>query len=198
DSLPDRLLVAINMLRFVGPALILPFAWRFTGVPPKVRTRWFLLLPLAAYASLELLPYGWGTWLAWRVFVPAVVVLVVAAAAVFARAGVRRGDAGSLLMLAAMLLVASLVGRDLLVNAGVLTQGYVVLGRFNGPVLVAVMGALLFSRFAAGLTALEAFNERLRADVAAAEQRLREAFERERAHERQATLQAERMRLMGD
>src|SRR5690606_15238675 len=44
----------------------------------------------------------------------------------------------------------------------------------------------------------EAFNERLRADVAAAEQRLREAFERERAHERQATLQAERMRLMGD
>src|SRR5690606_35916067 len=84
------------------------------------------------------------------------------------------------------------------VNAGILDRGYVVMGRFNGPILVAMMGALMVSRFGAGLKLLERFNQRLREDVAAAELRLRDAFERENAHMRQATLQAERIRLMGD
>ena len=198
DSLNDHLLVAINMLRFVAAALLLPFAWLFTGREPPVPLRWFLLLPVAVYLGIELLPYGWGTWLAWYVFVPMVLALAAVAAGVFARAAFTGRDTGSLLMLAAMVAVVLMIGRDALVNAGMLPRGYVVMGRFHGPILVTMMGSLLLSRFSAGLSMLEQFNQRLRSDVEAAEERLREAFERERAHERQATLQGERMRLMGD
>src|SRR5690606_27036060 len=112
------------------------------------------------------------------------------AAVVYARAAFGEGDTKSLLMLAAISGVVLLIGRDALVNAGILDRGYVVMGRFNGPLLVAMMGALMVSRFGAGLQLLERFNQRLREDVAAAEERLREAFERENAHMRQATLQA--------
>lgn len=198
NSLGDYTLVAINLLRFVAASLTLPFAWLFVGRQPPVPIRWFLLMPLGVYASVLLLPQGWGTWLAWHVFVPMVLLLALAAMVVLARAAFARRDLGALLMFSALTAVFLLVGRDLLVNFGVLADGHVVMGRFNGPLLVAMMGAIVLSRLAAGLAMLEQFNERLQRDVDAASERLREAFDRERAHERRATLQAERMRLMGD
>ena len=198
ESLGDHALVVINLLRFVAAALLLPFAWLFVRRRPPVPIGWFLLIPVAAYASMMWLPYGWGTWLAWRVLVPTILLLAVAAMVVLGRAAFAGRDLGALLMFTAMAAASAMIGRDMLVNAGVLDRGYVVMGRFNAPLLVGMMGAIVLSRLAAGLAMLEQFNERLRRDVDAAARRLREAFDRERAHERQATLQAERLRLMGD
>lgn len=197
-TLGDHALMVINLLRFVAASLALPFAWLFVRRRPPVPIAWFLLLPLAVYAGILLLPGGWGAWMAWHVFVPAVLLLTLAAMAVFAHAAFTDHDLGALLMFAAMSAAFLTVGRDMLVNAGVLQDGHLVMGRFNGPLMVAMMGAIVLSRLVAGLAVLERFNERLRHDVDAASKRLREAFDRERAHEHHATLQAERMRLMGD
>ena len=197
-TLGEHALMVINLLRFVAASLALPFAWLFVRRVPPVPIPLFLLLPLGVYASITLLPGGWGAWMTWHVFVPAVLLLTLSAMAVFARAAVADRDLGALLMFAAMAAAFLTVGRDMLVNAGVLADGHVVMGRFNGPLMVAMMGAIVLSRLVAGLAVLERFNERLRDEVDAASRRLRDAFDRERAHERQATLQAERMRLMSD
>lgn len=197
-TLGDHALMVVNLLRFVAASLALPFAWLFVRRRPPVPIGWFLLLPLGVYAGIMLLPAGWGPWMAWHVFVPIVLVLVLASMAVFARAAFADRDLGALLMLAAMTAAFLTVGRDMLVNAGVLPDGHLVMGRFNGPLMVTMMGAIVLSRLVAGLAVLERFNERLRHDVDAATKRLREAFDRERAHEHQATVQVERMRLMGD
>ena len=198
DSLDGHTLLVINLLRFVAAALTLPFAWLYVGRRPPVHAAWFLLLPIGVYLSITLLPGTWGSWLAWRVFVPVVLLLALSAMVVFARAAFVGRDLGALLMFSAMALLFVMIGRDTLVNAGALDDGHLVLARFNGPILAVMMGTIVLSRLATGLALLEQFNKRLRHDVDAAAKRLQQAFDRERAHERQATLQGERMRLMGD
>ena len=197
-TLGDQALMVVNLLRFVAASLALPFAWLFVGRRPPVPIAWFLLLPLGVYASITLLSDGWGAWMTWHVFVPIVLLLVLVAMAVFARAAFAGRDLGALLMLAAMTAAFLTVGRDMLVNAGALPDGHLVMGRFNGPLMVAMMGTIVLSRLVAGLAVLERFNQRLRHDVEAATTRLRDAFNRERAHEQQAAVQVERMRLMRD
>ncbi|HET8818114.1 MAG TPA: 7TM diverse intracellular signaling domain-containing protein [Xanthomonadaceae bacterium] len=197
-TLGDHALTVVNLLRFVAASLALPFAWLFVRRRPPVPIAWFLALPVCVCACILLLPGGLGAWTTWHVFVPVVLLLTLGAVAVFARAAFVDHDPGALLMFAAMTAAFLTVGRDMLVNAGLLGQGYLVMGRFNGPLMVAMMGTIVLSRLVAGLSVLERFNARLRHDVDAAAARLREAFDRERAHERHATLQSERMRLMGD
>lgn len=197
-SLDDHFLLMLNLLRFVAASLTLPFAWLYVGRKPSVPVGLFLLLPVALFLSITVVPGNWGAWLAWRVFVPFVLLLALAAMVVFARAAFGERDLGALLMFSAMALLFVLIGRDTLVNAGVLDNGHLVLSRFNGPILAAMMGAIVLSRLATGLALLEQFNARLRRDVDAAATRLQTAFDRERVRERQVTLQAERMRLMSD
>lgn len=193
-----QFLLPVNVLRFLGACLLLPFTWRLVGRTPPVRTRWFLLPAMLMYLSFELLPAAWSTLLVPALFVPLALGLGAVALWEMWRAGIRGGDRSALALLATIAVLLSLATRDQLVTAGVLDRGYVLLARFNGPLLVMLMGAILLRRFSDGLSLLETFNARLHRDVAAARMELRAAFEREQAHVRKATLEAERMRLMGD
>lgn len=193
-----QLLMPVNVLRFVGACLLLPFAWRLAGRAPPVRTRWFLLPPLLMFASFNWLPTAWSTPLVPMLFVPIALVLAMVALYELGRAGIRDRDPNALVLLAAISVLLVLTTRDQLVATGVLDKSYVLLARFNGPILVFILGATLLRRFADGLSLLENFNTRLHRDVAAARNKLQEVFEREQVHARRATLAAERVRLMGD
>ena len=193
-----NLLLPVNVLRYVGACLLLPFAWQLAGRMPAVRTRWFLLPGVLMFLSFRLLPEGAATQLVSLLFMP----LVLAAAAVALwelwRAGTRGRDRSALTLLVAIGVLLSLTTRDQLVTAGILGDGHVLLARFNGPLLVLIMGLIMLRRFAEGLSLLENFNKRLHRDVATARAKLQEAFEREKAHARREALAAERVRLMSD
>lgn len=191
-------LLPVNVLRYLGACLLLPFTWHLVGRMPKVRTRWFLLPPLLMFLAFRYLPVAWSTLMVPLLFVPVALVLAGAALYELWRAGTRAGDGTALTLLAAIAVLLTLTTRDQLVMADLADKGYVLLARFNGPLLAMIMGVTLLRRFAAGLSLLEDFNARLHRDVAIARGRLQEAFAREQAQERKATLAAERMRLMGD
>src|SRR5690606_10638823 len=131
-------------------------------------------------------------------FIPMVLAMAVVALWELWRAGTRGRDRSALTLLAAIGVLLSLTTRDQLVTAGILDNGHVLLARFNGPLLVLIMGMIMLRRFADGLSLLENFNKRLHRDVAAARSKLQEAFEREKAHARREALAAERVRLMSD
>ena len=193
-----QFLLPVNVLRFVGACLLLPFTWHLVGRRPPVRIAWFLVPGVLMVLSFRMLPAAWSTLLVPLLFVPLALALAAVALWELWRAGIHGGDRTALTLLAVIVVLLSLTVRDQLVTAGVLDKGYVLLARFNGPLLVMIMGATLLRRFAEGLSLLEDFNARLNRDVDAARGELRAAFEREQAHVRKATLEAERMRLMGD
>lgn len=193
-----QFLLPVNVLRFVGACLLLPFTWHLVGRRPPVRIAWFLVPGVLMFLSFRMLPAAWSTLLVPLLFVPLALALAAVALWELWRAGIRGGDRTALTLLAVIAVLLSLTTRDQLVTAGVLDKGYVLLARFNGPLLVLIMGGTLLRRFAEGLSLLENFNARLNRDVDAARGELRAAFEREQAHVRKATLEAERMRLMGD
>lgn len=191
-------LMPVNVLRYLGACLLLPFTWHLVGRIPKLRTRWFLLPPLLMFLGFHYLPAAWSTMLVPLLFVPIALVLAIMALYELWRAGTRHGDGTALTLLAAIAVLLTLTTRDQLVMTGVADKGHVLLARFNGPLLAMIMGATLLRRFAAGLSLLENFNARLHRDVAVARGKLQDAFAREQAQERRATLAAERVRLMGD
>ena len=193
-----NLLMPVNVLRYVGACLLLPFAWQLAGRMPPMRTRWFLLPGVLMFLSFRLLPEGWATQLVTVLFIPMVLAMAVVALWELWRAGTRGRDRSALTLLTAIGVLLSLTTRDQLVTAGILDSGHVLLARFNGPLLVLIMGMIMLRRFADGLSLLENFNKRLHRDVAAARIKLQEAFEREKAHARREALAAERVRLMSD
>lgn len=193
-----RFLLPVNVLRFVGACLLLPFTWRLVGRLPPLRTRWFLLPGLLMFLSFRVLPAAWSTLLVPALFVPLALVLAALALYELWRAGTRGRDRTALTLLAAIVVLLSLTTRDQLVMTGVLDKGYVLLARFNGPILALIMGTTLLRRFADGLSLLENFNARLHRDVAAARSKLQEVFEREKVHARKEALAGERVRLMAD
>jgi len=193
-----KFLLPANVLRFVGACLLLPFTWRLVGRLPPVRTRWFLLPGLLMFLSFRVLPAAWSTLLVPAVFVPGALALAALALYELWRAGTRGRDRTALTLLVAIAVLLSLTTRDQLVTAGVLDKGYLLLARFNGPILALIMGTILLRRFADGLSLLENFNSRLHRDVAAARSKLQEVFEREKDHARKEALAEERVRLMAD
>jgi signal transduction histidine kinase len=197
DSL-GMLLLPANVARYLCASLILPFAWQLAGRTPPLRTRWFLLLPALLFACLLCLPNAVTARLLPGLFLPLVMVTWIIAIVELARTAIRTQSLSSLLTLGAIGMGLVLTVRDQLVIRGVLDGGHVLMARFNGPILAMMTGAVLTRRFSSGLAALEDFNARLRNDVNAAAEQLRRAFEREQVQARRATLEAERMRLMGD
>lgn len=193
-----NLLLPMNVMRYVGGCLLLPFAWQLAGRVPPVRTRWFLVPGVLMVLSFRLLPEGVATALVSTFFMPLVLAMAVIALWELWRAGTRGRDRTALTLLVAIAVLLSLTTRDQLVTAGVLGNGHVLLARFNGPLLVLIMGLIMLRRFADGLSLLENFNKRLHRDVALARDKLEEAFEREKEHARRETLAAERVRLMSD
>lgn len=198
ETFSQKLLLPMSVLRFVSGCLLLPFAWRLVGRAPPVRTRWFLLPPALMLVTFLALPDDRVTMLVPTLFVPFALVLALLALHELWRAGTRGQDPAALTMLAVIGVALTLTARDQLVMAGVIDKGYVLLARFNGPLLAGIMGAILLRRFAGGLALLENFNARLSNEIAAARDKLQRVFEREQVHARAATLAAERVRLMGD
>lgn len=194
----DIFLVPVNTLRFVAACLLLPFVWQLTGRRPPLRTRWFLVPGALMVVAFHVLPAEWSTFLLAVLFMPLVLGMGALALWELWRAGVRDHDRTALTLLVAIALVLMLAARDQLVLGTELGRGYVLLARFNGPILVCIMGAVVLRGFAEGLSLLEDFNARLRRDVAAARAQLQQAFRREQAQAQRETLAAERMRLMGD
>lgn len=194
----DFLLIPVNTLRFVAACLLLPFVWQLTRRRPPLRTRWFLVPGALMVAAFHALPATWSMFLLGTLFIPLALGLAALALWELWRAGVRGRDRTALTLLVAIAVLLALTVRDqLLLGAGV-GRAYVLLARFNGTLLVFIMGAILLRDFAKGLSSLEHFNARLRRDVAAARAQLQEAFAREQAQAQRETLAAERMRLMGD
>jgi len=198
SALGASLLLPVNVLRYVGGCLLLPFAWQLVGRMPPVRTSWFVLPGVLMFLSFRLLPEAWSTQLVSYLFMPLVLAMAALALWQLWRAGTRGRDRTALTLLVAIAILLALTTRDQLVMAGVLENGHVLLARFNGPILVVIMGMIMLRRFADGLSLLENFNKRLHRDVAAARSKLQEAFDREKAHARRETLAAERVRLMSD
>ncbi|GAB1407972.1 ATP-binding protein [Thermomonas brevis] len=198
SALGAQLMVSMNVLRYIGACLLLPFSWQLVGRVAPIRTRWFLLPGVLMILSFHLLPKAAATQLVPVLFVPIVLMLALLALRELWRAGIRGHDRTALILLVVIAVLLLLATRDQLVTAGLLGNGHVLLARFNGPLLVLVMGMILLRRFADGLSLLEEFNERLHRDVALARTKLELAFEREKAHARQETLISERVRLMRD
>ncbi len=198
NAFGEFLLMPVNTLRFVAACLVLPFVWQLTGRRPPLRTRWFFVPGLLMVAAFHALPAAWSMFLLPAVFLPLALGLAGLALSELWRAGVRGGDRTALTLLVAIGGLLALAVRDQLVLSTDLGQGHVLLARFNGPILVFIMGAILLRSFAEGLSLLENFNARLRDDVTAAREQLQQAFEREQIQAQRQTLAAERMRLMGD
>jgi signal transduction histidine kinase len=193
----EGFLIPANAMRYVSGCLGLPFAWRLAGRVPPVRTAWFLLPGVLLWGSFRWLPAAWSTLLMSAVFLPLVLVLGAIALWVLWCAGMR-GERNALVLLVVIAVLLGLAARDQMVTAGMLDRGYVLMARFNGPMLAMMMGAILLRRFAEGLSLMEDFNARLQRDVAAARAELQALFEREKTHARKAALAAERVRLMAD
>ncbi len=194
----DFLLMPLNTLRFVAVCLLLPFVWQLTGRTPPVRTRWFLVPGALMMLCFHVLPAAWSMFLLLALFMPLALGLAVLALWQLWRAGVRGRDRTALTLLVAVVVLLALAVRDHLVLSTGVGRAYVLLARFNGPILAFMMGAIVLRGFAEGLSLLEDFNARLRHDVAAARVKLQQAFAREQAQAQRETLAAERMRLMGD
>jgi len=192
------LLVPVNTLRFVAACLLLPFVWQLVGRSPPVRTRWFLVPGVLMVVAFLALPAEWAMFLLPALFMPLALGLATLALWELWRAGVRGGDRTALTLLVAVGVLMALAIRDQWVIGTGFGRAHVLLARFNAPILVFIMGAILLRSFAEGLSLLEDFNARLRRDVAAAREQLQQAFERERVQAQRETLAAERMRLMGD
>src|SRR5690606_13757493 len=131
-----NLLMPVNVLRYVGACLLLPFAWQLAGRMPPVRTRWFLLPGVLMFLGFRLLPEGWATQAVTVLFIPLVLAMAVVALWELWRAGTRGRDRSALTLLVAIGVLLSLTTRDQLVTAGILDNGHVLLARFNGPLLV--------------------------------------------------------------
>ena len=198
NAFGNSLLLPVNALRFVAACLLLPFVWQLVGCKPPVRTRWFLVPGALMVGAFHVLPMAWSTLLLSALFVPLALGLAALALWTLWRAGIRGRDRTALTLLVAIGMLLALAVRDQLMLGGGLGRGYVLLARFNGPILVFIMGTILLRRFAEGLSLLEDFNARLHRDVTAARTQLRQAFESEQARARRETLTAERVRLMSD
>lgn len=192
------LLLPANTLRFLAACLLLPFVWQLTGRTPPLRTRWFLLPAALMVLAFLVLPAAWATRLVSVLFVPLALVLAAWALWELWRAGVQRRDRTALVLLVAIGVLLALAVRDQVMLGTGIGRAHVLLARFNGPILVFIMGAIVLRVFAEGLSLLEDFNARLQHEVAAARLKLQQAFEREQAQARRDTLTTERMRLMGD
>ncbi len=198
NAFDGSLVMVANTLRYIAACLVLPLVWRMIGRKPPVRTRWFLLPGTLMLVAFHVLPAAWATALLPTVFMPLALGLGALALWELGRAGIRGRDRTALTLLVVIAVLLALALRDQLALAGILGRDYVLLARFNAPILVFIMGAILLRRFAAGLSLLEEFNTRLHRDVADARAKLQQAFEQEQARARRETLTAERMRLMGD
>lgn len=198
DALDERILQLANHARFVSVCFILPLACLFVGRRPPAPIPVFLLLPVLVFASLTMLPPEIHQWLLFRVFTPVGILNLLCAALVMSRAAIKERNSEALPLFSAFLFIVILTTCDLVNVETTSSDLRVILRRFAAPFLLTTFSAVFMWRFAVTMNILDQFNNRLKQEVAAAEETLLRSFERERIHARTATLEAERVRLMSD
>lgn len=197
-EMDDNLARLANISRLAGASLLLPFSCYFVDRSPPVPIALFLLLPITAVICVFVLPGELGGWILRYLVVPLILIQGLAVIPVLVAAAFSRGGSEPLLLLGSAVVVAVFAIHDLLVLNSLLDSNRVLLSRFNMPLLMLVVGALLVWRMATALALTERYNARLKAAVVAAEAKLREQFSQRQAEARRAALEAERMRLIRD
>lgn len=198
DAIDNPFMRLINMTRIMAGFLSLPMAWLFVGRKPPIPI-WVFALPSIALAAMPFtLPLHVFKFILIFIIIPLTLTIAVMALWTIAKeAVVKRDNAATLLMGGCFITLISGV-HDWMAVRGDLGERSVLIGRLSAPIyLTAASGALIW-RFGQALTVLDRLSARLRSDVAAAEDALRASFARERAQERKAILESERVRLMSD
>lgn len=196
---PDDLTVRlVNMARFWGVWLILPFACLFVGRRPPVPTAIFLIPPALLYAVALGLSFQQLSAFMRFLFIPASLLSLLVAVLIVCQAAIRDRSDAARLLLGALALTLVLGLHDVLIIYGQLAENRIHVARFVAPLLTAVTGGVLLWRFAYTLNLVDRFNVKLKDSVASAEAALRRSFAREHAQAEAAALAQERMRLMAD
>lgn len=198
DAIDNPFMRLINLTRIMAGLLSLPMAWLFIGKKPPIPI-WVFAAPSLALAIMPFaLPLAVFKFVLTVVIIPLTLAVAATALLTIAKEALfKRDNAATLLMGGCFIVLISGV-HDWLAVRGDLGERSVLIGRLGAPIyLTAVSGALIW-RFGQALNVLDRLSVRLRSDVAAAEDALRASFARERAQERKAILESERVRLMSD
>ncbi|MBP2232435.1 signal transduction histidine kinase [Azospirillum agricola] len=196
--LSETSLQLINHTRFLTTSLVLPMALLFVHRPLPVPLGVFLLPPSIAVVSFLTLPVDLHRWLLTTVYFPIMSVAALWVLSVVVRVAFRERDIAATALAGAFLFNLVIAVHDILLIRDALGESRVLLGRFAWPVIMAVVSAVLIWRFAQTMNVLDQFSQRLRNEVAAAEDALRRSFAREQQQAEAAVLEAERVRLMSD
>lgn len=196
--LSDSSLQLINHARFLATCLTLPMALLFARLPLPVPLGAFLVPPVLIVVSFLTLPVGLHRWLLTSIYFPFMSASALWVLLLVVRAAFRERDVAATALASAFLLNLVIAVHDILLTRDSLEPNRVLLGRFAWPVIMAVVSAVLVWRFARTMNVLDQFSQRLRREVAAAEDALRRSFAREQKQAKAAVLEAERVRLMSD
>ncbi|WP_448191402.1 sensor histidine kinase [Azospirillum sp. sgz301742] len=198
DALDERILRLSSQARFLSGSLVLPLAYLFVGRRPPAPVWVFLLPPAAVALSHFALPMQAHAWVVGKIASPVVLAIMVWATVVVAREAVVNRNSAAALLTGTFLVTVALAFHDWLILRGALGERSVMLGRFGAPIFMAAIGGVLIWRFGQAMSRLDRLSARLQDEVAAAEDALRHSFTREKAQERKAVLEQERVRLMSD
>lgn len=196
--LSETSLQLINHTRFLTTCLLLPMALLFVRRPLPVPLGVFLLPPFMVAASFLTLPVDLHRWLLTTVYFPLMCAAALWVLFVVVRVAFGERDIAATALAGAFLFNLVIAVHDILLTRDSLGESRVLLGRFAWPVIMAVVSAVLIWRFAQTMNVLDQFSQRLKSEVAAAEDALRRSFAREQRQAKAAVLEAERVRLMSD
>ncbi len=197
-ALSETSLQLINHTRFLTGCLVLPMALLFVRRPLPVPLGVFLLPPLIIAASFLLLPVDLHRGLLLALYLPVIFAAALWGLSVVMRVAYRERDIAATALAGAFLFNLVIAMHDFLLAGDALVESRVLLGRFAWPVIMAVVSGVLIWRFAQTMNVLDQFSQRLKSEVAAAEDALRRSFAREQKQAKAAVLEAERVRLMSD
>jgi signal transduction histidine kinase len=179
--LSETSLQLINHTRFLTTSLILPMALLFVHRPLPVPLGVFLLPPFMVAASFLTLPVDLHRWLLTTVYFPLMCVAALWVLFVVMRVAVRERDIAATALAGVFLFNLVIAVHDILLTRDSLGESRV-----------------LIWLFAQTMNVLNQFSQRLKSEVAAAEDALRRSFAREQQQAKAAVLKAERVRLMSD
>ncbi len=149
-------------------------------------------------AGLAVWDHAWFDWAARHVWDPVALAIGVYPTFMMAQAVWRSRDVEIQWLLTTGLLIFVLGTHDLLAIVGLISRvdGYMI--QYSAPLVIAVFGWLLLSRFVRSITEVEALNEDLQNRVEERSRELERSFETMSRMTRDQAIQAERERILRD
>lgn len=195
---PEPIIQAINLARFVGGVLVLPFLAELLGVRSPVSLPVILTIPGGMYLTWMLASSNYEAMVSIRLFWLLVLLIVIAGLLMTLRHMIRTRS-----MRHATVIVGGLFGLltsstnfmhalGLPVPMSALMRGYA------STAFVLILSVDLIRRFSDSLTAVRAANDAMRAEIARVTASLTASHQRAEEARRELSIQKERQRLMGD